>query len=212
LGAPDIGVRPKHDPAIVRRAVEVVLSNAAEEWYTGPLSFSSQQFAEYLIRHNIPWPRLDSGALALDDETFRTMAKVYPAEIGPLREVLFTLSQLKLRDLAVGRDGRNRCLLSAFASKTGRNQPSNSKYIFGPSCWLRSLITPEPGRAVAYVDWSQQELAIAAALSQDPAMMEAYQSGDFYLTFAKMAAVVPSEATKATHGAIRDQFKTLALV
>jgi DNA polymerase I-like protein with 3'-5' exonuclease and polymerase domains len=139
------------------------------------------------------------------------MAKAYPAQIGPLREVRHALSQLKLNDLAVGHDGRNRCLLSAFGSRTGRNQPSNTAYIFGPSCWLRSLIKPGPGQAIAYVDWSQQELAIAAALSQDRAMMEAYVSGDFYLAFAKMAGAAPPEATKATHAAVREQFKVVAL-
>ena len=44
--------------------------------------------------------------------------------------------------------------------------------------------------ALAYVDWSQQELGIAAALSEDPRMMDAYRSGDFYLTFAKMAGAM----------------------
>jgi DNA polymerase I-like protein with 3'-5' exonuclease and polymerase domains len=61
------------------------------------------------------------------------------------------------------------------------------------------------------VDWSQQELAIAAALSQDLAMMEAYQSGDFYLTFAKMAGAAPPDATKVTHAAVREQFKVVSL-
>jgi len=65
--------------------------------------------------------------------------------------------------------------------------------------------------ALAYVDWSQQELAIAARLSGDHAMQEAYKSGDFYLTFAKMAGAVPSNATKETHKAEREQFKTVAL-
>jgi DNA polymerase I-like protein with 3'-5' exonuclease and polymerase domains len=64
---------------------------------------------------------------------------------------------------------------------------------------------------VAYIDWSQQELAIAAALSQDPAMMEAYQSGDFYLTFAKMAGAAPADATKASHGTVREMFKIVSL-
>jgi DNA polymerase I-like protein with 3'-5' exonuclease and polymerase domains len=54
-------------------------------------------------------------------------------------------------------------------------------------------------------------LAIAAALSGDPAMRDAYSSGDFYLTIAKMASAVPPDATKCSHGAIRDQFKTVAL-
>jgi DNA polymerase I-like protein with 3'-5' exonuclease and polymerase domains len=102
-------------------------------------------------------------------------------------------------------------MLSAFGSRTGRNQPSNSKFIFGPSTWLRSLIRPELGMAVAYIDWSQQELAIAAALSGDPMMQDAYQSGDFYLTFARMAGAVPPDATKESHAAVREQFKTVAL-
>jgi hypothetical protein len=92
----------------------------------GPLAFSSHRFERYLARKQLPWPRLDSGALALDDDTFREMARAYPADIGPIREVRHALSQLKLHDLAVGRDGRNRYLLSAFGSRTGRNQPSNS--------------------------------------------------------------------------------------
>ena len=149
-------------------------------------------------------------SVALDDDTFREMARTYPA-VAPVRELRTTLSQLRLNELAVGSDGRNRCLLSAFASKTGRNQPSNSRAVFGPSTWLRCLIRPGPGRAVAYVDWSQQELAIAARLSGDPRMQEAYLSGDFYLTFARMARAVPPDATKRSHGAVRDQFKTVAL-
>jgi DNA polymerase I-like protein with 3'-5' exonuclease and polymerase domains len=54
-------------------------------------------------------------------------------------------------------------------------------------------------------------LGIAAALSGDLTMQEAYVSGDFYLTFAKMAGAVPADATKKTHAAERDQFKTVAL-
>ena len=59
------------------------------------------------------------------------------------------MAELRLNDLAVGGDGRNRCLLSAFRSRTGRNQPSNSKFIFGPAVWLRSLIRPEAGYGLA---------------------------------------------------------------
>jgi hypothetical protein len=200
----------KHDPDLVRHSAQII-SGFVSAAYTGPLQFSSARFTDYLVRMGIPWPRLASGSLALDDDTFREMAKAYPIEIGPIRELRHTIGQLRLNELAVGSDGRNRCILSAFGSKTGRNQPSNSKFIFGPSCWLRSLIKPQVGRALAYCDWSQQELGIAAALSQDPQMMDAYQSGDFYLTFAKMAGAVPPDATKHSHSRERDQFKTVAL-
>ena len=48
--------------------------------------------------------------------------------------------------------------------------------------------------------YAQQELFIAAVLSNDPNMIEAYQSGDPYLAFAKLAGAVPADATKETHG------------
>ena len=211
LAEPDPVPPAKHSHETIRRAVEMIGPNPAAIAHNDPLTFASQKFAEYLARKRIPWPRLPSGALALDDDTFKDMAKRYPAEVGPIRELRHALGQMRLNELAVGPDRRNRTLLSAFRSTTGRNQPSNSKFIFGPSCWLRSLIRPAPGRAVAYVDWSQQELGIAAALSADEMMMEAYRSGDFYLTFAKMAGAVPAGATKQTHGRERDQFKTVAL-
>ena len=64
---------------------------------------------------------------------------------------------------------------------------------------------------MAYVDWAQQEFGIAAALSGDPLMLEAYRSGDPYLTFAKQAGAAPPEATKATHREVRDLFKACVL-
>jgi len=42
-------------------------------------------------------------------------------------------------------------------------------------------------------------------------MMEAYETGDSYLAFAKQAGAVPEDATKETHGLIRDQFKQCVL-
>ena len=173
-------------------------------------TFKTNRFAAFLTAHDIPWPRLPSGALALDSDTFGDMARSHP-RLAPLRELRVSLAQLRLADLAVGRDGRNRCLLSAFRARTGRNQPSNSRFIFGPAVWLRGLIQPEPGYALAYVDWSQQEFGIAAALSGDQNMMTAYESGDPYLTFAKQARAVPDSATKHSHPAIREQFKACAL-
>jgi hypothetical protein len=173
-------------------------------------TFKAGRFANWLIKTGTPWPRLPSGSLALDDDTFREMARAYRS-VARLRELRIALSQMRLADLAVGRDGRNRCILSAFQARTGRNQPSNSKFIFGPSVWLRSLIRPAPGHGLAYVDWSQQEFGIAAALSGDPAMCAAYQSGDPYLAFAKQAKAVPPEGTKQSDGRTRDLFKACAL-
>jgi DNA polymerase I len=173
-------------------------------------SFREERWGRWLAAHNIPWPRLDSGRLDLSDDTFRQMARAY-AVISPIRELRASLSELRLEDLAVGSDGFNRTILSAFRARTGRNQPSNTRYIFGPSVWTRSLIKPPPGHGVAYIDWSQQEIGIAAALSGDVALQNAYESGDPYLQFAKQAGAVLADATKESHTNQRELFKQCAL-
>jgi DNA polymerase I len=61
------------------------------------------------------------------------------------------------------------------------------------------------------VDWSQQEIGIAAALSGDRCLQTAYGSGDCYLAFAKQANAVPHDATKVTHGVQRELFKQCML-
>ena len=174
------------------------------------LTFKSALWAQYLIAHNIPWPTLASGKLDLCDDTFRQMARVYP-KVAPIRELRSALAEMRLANLHVGDDGCNRCLLSPFRARTGRNQPSTTKFIFGPSVWLRGLIRPREDWGLAYVDWSQQEFGIAAALSGDLAMMAAYRSGDPYLAFAKQAGAVPQIATKQTHKSEREQFKACVL-
>ena len=98
-------------------------------------TFKSDRFAEFLLRRRMAWPKYPDGALRLDDDTFRDQARRWP-EIQPLHELRATLSGLRLTGLEVGSDGRNRCLLSPFRAVTGRNQPSNTKFIFGPSTWL----------------------------------------------------------------------------
>jgi DNA polymerase-1 len=173
-------------------------------------TFKTAKFEAFLIRAGIPWARLPSGALDLKSDTFREMAKAYPA-IAPLHELRHALSDMRLNALTVGDDGRNRTVLWAFASKTGRNQPSNTKFIFGPSVWLRGLIKPPPGCGVAYLDWGNQEFAIAAKLSGDEAMMAAYNSGDPYLAFGKQSGRVPADATKASHPGERELLKACVL-
>jgi DNA polymerase-1 len=118
-----------------------------------------------------------------------------------------SLAELRLEKLAVGKDGRNRTLLSPFSARTSRNQPSNAKFIFGPSVWIRSLIKPPPGFGLAYVDWRSQEIGVAAKLTGDLAMQAAYRGGDPYLSFGKQAGLLPLEATKTTHAPGRELCK-----
>ena len=172
------------------------------------LTFKSDRFREYLLASGIDWPRHPSGALVLDDSTFRDQTIRWP-QLLPLHELRATLANLRLTGLQVGADGRNRCLLSPFRAVTGRNQPSNTRFIFGPARWMRGLIRPPEGWGLAYIDFASQEIAAAAALSGDERMVEAYVTGDPYLAFAKAARLVPADASKGTHPAIRERCKAI---
>jgi len=173
-------------------------------------SFSEARFDSWLRANGCRWPRHSNGRLVLDDETWRAMARGRP-ELQPLYELRATLGQMRLADIAVGADGRNRVRLRPFRARTGRNAPSSARFVFGPARWMRGLIKPGPGMAIAYIDWSQQELGIAAALSKDDKMLEAYCSGDPYLRFAQQARAAPPHATKESHEAVREQFKACCL-
>ena len=179
------------------------------------LTLKADDWERWTEDHRIPWPRLPTdylgrNRLAMDEDTFRERARIYPA-VTPIHELRKMLGKMRVNSLTVGADGRNRTGLWPFTARTGRNQPRSSEHIMGPSVWLRGLIRAEPGNAVVCIDYNQQEFGIAGGLSGDPAMIQAYHSGDPYLAFAKQAGAAPPNATKASHGAIRDQFKTCAL-
>jgi DNA polymerase I-like protein with 3'-5' exonuclease and polymerase domains len=173
-------------------------------------TFKHDRFRKLVVDNQWFWPTTEEGQFKTDEGTMKAMANRYPV-LMPLYELRRTLSEMKLNKLAVGRDGRNRCLLGPFGSKTGRNQPSNSKFIYGTARWLRHLVKPSEGRAIAYVDWSQQELGIAAALSGDSNMLTAYQSGDPYLEFGKLLGAIPKHATKESHPHERGLYKVVML-
>jgi len=178
-------------------------------------TFKEERFEAYLERHNIPWPRLESGRLDLDDSkrhTFREMAKIYPF-ISPIRELRHALSTMRLfSNLMIGEDGRNRTILGAFGSITGRNQPSNAKFIFGTSTWIRGFIKPPPGHGIAYIDWSSQEVGIGAALSNDKNMKADTAVGrDPYIEFGIRAGLLPVGATKKGNEDVRDMLKACVL-
>jgi DNA polymerase-1 len=183
--------------------------DAAYGVYDG-VRFCQERFRRWLGQEEIEWPVLESGCLALDKRTFKRMATRF-LKVEPLRQLRDVLAQLRKLRLTVGPDGRSRTMISPFCSKTGRNQPSTTKFIFGLSAWSRNMIRPAPGYALAYVDWEQQEFGIAASLSGDEAMTHAYRSGDPYLAFAKQAGAAPPDATEKTHPQVREQYKQCSL-
>lgn len=111
----------------------------------------------------------------------------------------------------VGSDDRCRPFMGIFGSQSSRSQPSATGFIPLKAHWMRNFIQPKSGMALAGVDYSSQEFLIAAILSQDPAMLAAYKSGDVYLAFGKAAGIIPQNGTKKTHSAEREGCKATVL-
>jgi DNA polymerase I-like protein with 3'-5' exonuclease and polymerase domains len=129
------------------------------------------------------------------------MSKGWP-QLEDLRQLRHARDKMHKIKLEVGADDRNRTVLWPFKAKTSRTQPKASKWIFSPAVWLRSLIKPEPGTAVAYIDYSSMEFLIAAALSDGHrgpinTMLDMYQSGDPYRAFAVRVGAIPDDITSA---------------
>jgi hypothetical protein len=188
----------------------VYVRNATGDW-----TFNMERFAAYCAREGIVWPFLETGKFSMKRKTFEDMSKGFP-QLEELRQLRHARDKMRKVKLAVGRDGRNRTVLWPFKAKTSRTQPKAAQWIFSPAVWLRSLIKPAPGMAVAYVDYSAMEFLIAASLSDQHCgpvntMLDMYCSGDPYLTFAKRVSAVPSTATKQSHAVVRDKYKVMLL-
>jgi DNA polymerase-1 len=168
------------------------------------------RFARWLIRSGIGWPRLDSGAFDLDADAFKIMFHVPGIEgLHALRDSLRVIVGAKL---PIGRDGRNRPSLFPFGTVTGRN--AHARSIYNAHAGLRSFMVFPPDKIGVYLDWRTQEVGIAAARSGDPALIEAYRSGDVYHALARLCGLTEETDPilwKREHRPMRDRMKPLQL-
>jgi DNA polymerase-1 len=157
------------------------------------------------------WPmRADGIWPALDKETFEMMENFYP--VHELRQLIATISQLRDVKLAIGADGRNRCSLKPFTTKTARCAPSTTQYIWAVAKWMRRLVRPSgPRMALGYLDYSSEEFLVAACLSGDEHMQQAYYAGDPYMGVGIALGLAPRGATGASHPQVRTLMKVLIL-
>lgn len=175
-------------------------------------------FANYVhLKGWHDWPRTAKGALKTDEKTLSD----YEGDpgIAQLKATAKLMKQIQsFRPEVISDFMDNVCVddrlhhdFGVFGTQTGRNAPPAKLFIFAMSSWLRCLISPKPGRAITGIDWASQEFAVAAALSEDQNMIDAYNSGDPYLYFAKLTGAVPEDGTKASHQRERDLFKSTIL-
>jgi len=168
--------------------------------------WSNEKFVAFINNHQIPWDYTTSGQPRLDKKYFSDMAKAYPILL-PLADAKYLAGQMRLSSFDIGDDFRNRAAFFPFKTITGRNAPSPAHFIFGGPAFIRFLIKPPEGWALAYLDYGQQEIAIAAKLSEDLVMQADYLTGDIYLSFGKAVGLLPPDATKKSHASFREVLK-----
>jgi hypothetical protein len=179
--------------------------------YTPEGDWSYSRFERWLVRSGVAaWPRLESGRLNVDRDTFRLMDHVPGIEgLHALRDSLSFIVKAKL---PIGRDDRNRPKLFPFGTATGRNAHAQS--LFNVHAGMRSFMRFPSTSIGVYFDWRTQEVGIAAAQSGDAALMHAYASGDVYHALALICGVTndPDPAHWKKHNqAMRQRMKALQL-
>lgn len=165
------GLRRQFDPSF---GSDDPIYNSAGEWSYG-------RFERWLLSAGVTaWPRLDSGRLDLDGDAFRLMYHVPGIEgLHALRDSLRVIQTAKL---PIGRDGRNRPSLFPFGTATGRN--AHCRSLYNSHAGMRGFMRFPPDRIGLYLDYRTQEVAVAAAESNDQELIEAYLGGDVYHTLA----------------------------
>ena len=178
--------------------------------YTPDGEFSYERFERWLVNIGVTaWPRLASGRLDISGDAFRLMTFIPGAEeLHALRDSLGVIVRAKL---PIGRDGRNRPSLFPFCTTTGRN--AHARSLYNAHAGMRSFMS-FPNKIGVYLDWRTQEIGVAAALSDDRALMDAYRSGDVYHTLAMICGLTNDcdrKRWKNKNPAMRQRMKSLQL-
>jgi len=179
--------------------------------YTTDGKWSYARFERWLARNGVDaWPRLASGELDISGDAFKLMYHAPGIEgLHALRDSIGFINKARL---PIGRDGRNRPSLFPFGTSTGRNAHRRSP--FNAHAAVRSFMVFQPDTIGAYLDWRTQEIAVAAALSGDTALMNAYATGDIYHSLARMCSLTDDpdpENWKRNNPGQRQRMKALQL-
>ena len=96
-------------------------------------------------------------------------------------------------DRFIGCDFKQRPNFNPYGTKTGRNAPSATSFLFLMPKWMRLLVNPRKGRYICDLDAHSEEVAIAAALYNDENKREVYRSADVYMKYAQLAGAYPKD-------------------
>ena len=129
---------------------------------------------------------LDDGGLIHDirkhKDSIKALKSISPEEDGTYKI-----------DRFIGCDFKQRPNFNPYGTKTGRNAPSATSFLFLMPKWMRLLVNPRKGRYICDLDAHSEEVAIAAALYNDENKREVYRSADVYMKYAQLAGAYPKD-------------------
>jgi hypothetical protein len=205
--------------ALLEKRAEVIDLVTREVNATCPVfiggQLSRKGFLGWCAANDIGWPPSRSDAtgkktLSLDKRTFERMKDRHPF-VGQVHEANKTCKQLNDRTLIVDQ-GRGKHYFTDLPLGQATGRTSFIGFLFQAPKWMRWLAVPSsPEHHLISVDYTAQEILIAAYLSGDTGMAAGYVSGDPHMAFAIAAGAAPLGATKATHGGIRAKYKIVNL-
>jgi hypothetical protein len=200
----------KNKEQLQRDVIDQLLADPRYEGVYQFYSFNIKGFNEFLNREGIAWPRLSSGQLDVREETIKASAELETALV-PIHETRKVLSALRGLAEPLCADDCLRCYTSPFHTATGRNNPSSKVFLPAMPRAFRQLLQPPEGEALLYLDFGQQEILIAAALSGDTNLLATYAAKDPYVKFGHDSRVLKPQETKETAPAKRDACKVFML-
>ena len=200
-------------PSIIRK------NGSTFNYKTTPAHKDMAAYQKYVESLKIPnFPKTKTGKYKLDKDTLEEFG--YWNGLEALWKFNKTESSLKWFNKENGNgffervgkiDNRVRPYYGIFGTQTGRNAAKAKTFPLAMSSWLRAIIQPDESTYIIGADFSQQEVYVAAILSKDDNLLQAYESGDVYLAFAKQAGLVPLSATKVSHKFERNLCKSTVL-
>jgi hypothetical protein len=227
----------KNVPKIIRSCVEDILSQDLPikpfKWNAKFARYSEcqKELKAFISEHykDRKWRRTDKGAISLSLDAFSDHSssrhefkrdnlidqmlryKKLMQHLNGFRPKAPTAKNKKTFKDSLGSDGRVRPYFGIYGAQSSRSQPSATGFLFLKSAWIRALCQPKKGRVVVGIDFGSQENLLAGLISNDDKMLKAYESGDPYLYFAKLAGAVPWDGTKEEYKKERNLFKSTCL-
>lgn len=182
---------------------------------------SHQEMEAFCNRHGLVEAFRRNGKLSIDRHVLADFQHLHSAlpVIRAARRVHDLLRERILTGEFVGADGRVHPEHRQLGTHTGR-QSCRWPNLVGLGRVFRPLVIARPGRGIGEVDLSQIEVGITAAIYQDRALIEMFNTGDVYAAMAQhfyrdqlseADRAMPGKDFKKKHGGLRDRMKGCTL-